>query len=226
MSLHFHREIEGIKKKMLALSAIVEEGLRTAIRSIMTDDRGLAEQVIANDTEIDAMEIAIEEECLKILALYQPVAGDLRFIVSVLKMNNDLERIGDLATNIAEHAFEISDAKPVRIPPELSTMTDKAAAMVKMSLDALVEQDAAQAQRVCIIDDEVDELNRLLSRRVKDEIRAHPENLDPMLALLGVARHLERVADHATNIAEDVVYLVQGTIIRHGGKEVCSGQGK
>ncbi len=218
MSMHFHREMERIKKRVLALSAIVEEDLRIAIRSVRQRDVDLARKVIANDDEIDAMEIGVEEECLKILALYQPVASDLRFIISVLKMNNELERIGDLSKNISKRSLRLAAAPPITIPEHLDAIAEKTVSMLKMSLDALVELDALRAHEVCLLDDEVDAINSSMFAIIKEAFRRDPDNIDQHLDLLSVSRYLERIADHATNIAEDVVYLVQGKIIRHAGK--------
>ena len=211
----FFRETENLKKKLLTLSALVEEDVRDALRAIRTRNRDLANEVISADNEIDAMEIEVEEDCLKILALHQPVARDLRFIVAVLKMTSDLERIGDLSLNIAERALYLADHPDVSIPENISVLAEKAVIMLTKSLDALVHLDGDLATEVCRLDDEVDALHHDMYAFVRDAILATPSSIDGLLALLSVSRYLERIADHATNIAEDVLYIVDGEIMRH-----------
>ncbi len=215
MSLHLKREIENLKKKILSLSAVVEESVRQAVESVEKQNEALATRVIEADPNIDYLEVEVEEECLKILALYQPVAIDLRFVVAVLKINDDLERIGDLAVNIAERAAFLATKNKPNILFEFSKMAEKAQIMLKESLDALVNMDSALAQRVCTADDEVDALNRKMYDQVKAGIRNQPENLECLIHLLSISRHLERIADLATNVAEDVIYMVEGEIVRH-----------
>jgi len=217
MTQHLHREIEKLKKRILALGALVEESLHKAIKSLLERDEKLARQVIKKDEDIDQMEVDVEEECLKILALHQPVAIDLRFIIAVLKINNDLERIGDLAVNIAERAIALCAKEPLDISFEFPRMVEIARLMLKQSIDALVKMDTGLADKVCAADDKIDTLNREMHRRIQEAIRKHPERLECLIYLLSVSRHLERVADHATNIAEDVIYMAQGEIIRHRG---------
>ncbi len=213
--LHLQREIDHLKRKMLALGAVVEENLSLAFRSIEARDCAAARQVIATDLVIDETEVEVEEECLKILALYQPVASDLRFIVAVVKINSELERIGDLGVNIAERAISLACEHPVPVPQGLSVMADRTRAIMERALDSLVHQDAAKARLVLAADDEIDALYADLIEALKDVIRAHPEHLDATILLFSVARQLERLADHATNIAEDVLYMVEGEIHRH-----------
>ncbi|MBE7558953.1 phosphate signaling complex protein PhoU [bacterium] len=215
MSVHLHRDIERLKKKVLSLGAMVEEAISAAIAALLSRDEKAAKRVIASDREIDQMEVEVEEDCLKILALYQPVASDLRFVIAVLKMNNDLERMGDLAANIAKRAVEIMRQPGVELPAELPTMARNAQAMVKSSLDALVNMDATLARQVCAGDDELDGFRKRMQRRVLDEIRAHPDDAEALMGLSNIFRHLERLGDMATNIAEDVIYLVEGEITRH-----------
>jgi phosphate transport system protein len=215
MPVHLHREIESLKKKLLALSAMVETAVREATLSIETRDYELAQKIIQNDPQIDQAEVEVEEDCLKILALHQPVAIDLRFIVAVLKINNDLERIGDLAVNIAERSAFLSKHPPVGLSLGLIEMADKAQDMLKHSLDALVGLNSGLAQDVCAADDEVDAMNRQMYLKIQDAIRSNPDQIESLIHLLSVSRHLERIADHATNIAEDVIYMVEGRIARH-----------
>lgn len=217
MAGHFIKEIEKLKTQILELSAVVEEDLRRAVRSIEERDASLAEKVIEADSQIDRQEVDVEEECLKILTLYQPVATDLRFVIAVLKINNDLERIGDLAVNIAERAIFLSTMPPSLVPLDFARMMEKVQEMVKKSLDSLVRLDAALAREVCADDDVVDDLNREMYELIKEGIRRNPtkDNINVMIHLLSVSRHLERIADHATNIAEDLIYMIEGEIVRH-----------
>ena len=217
MTIHYSREVEKLKMQVLALGAFAEKQLNDAIRAVETRDIDLAARVIDNDTEIDMKEIEIEEECLKILALYQPVAVDLRYVVSILKINNDLERIGDLAVNIAERV-ELLSAKPTpRISIEFPAMIVRVQAMLKKSIDSLVYRDVNMAEEVCKADDEVDQLNRRIYDLIKQCISKEPssENISIMIHLLSISRFLERIADHSTNIAEDVIYTIDGKIARH-----------
>ena len=215
MSVHFFRELENLKKRILSLDAMVEERVRMAIKAIDTRDGNLAAKIIAADREIDETEVEVEEECLKILALYQPVAGDLRLITAVIKITNDLERIGDEAVNIAERVSNIARRVPVTVSFDYMLMAEKAEFMLKSSLDALVKLDADLAYKVCLLDDEVDVMNRAVYDKVKDAIPDQPEGAGYLINFLLVARHLERIADHATNIAEEVIYMIKGVISRH-----------
>ena len=215
MTIHLQREISEMKKMILALSARVEESVQRAARSIATRDPELASQVIDEDIEIDQMEVDVEEECLKILALHQPVAIDLRYIIAVLKINNDLERIGDLAVNIAQSCTYLAEHEPTDIPFDFPHMARKAQEMVGSSLDALVNMDPDLARKVHSADDEVDEINRDMYDLVAKAIQEGQHDADVLLRLMTVSQNLERIADHATNIAEDVVYMSEGRIVRH-----------
>lgn len=215
MSQHLVREITRVKQQILTLGAEVEDSLRHAVTSLISRDTTLAKQVISRDSEIDQHEVDIEEDCLKILALHQPVAIDLRFLIAVLKINNDLERIGDLAVNIAERSLSLSLLPPITPPFDLAAMASRVQGMVRKSLDALVELDTQKAHQVLAEDDAVDNAHRQMYDHVKAAIRKELERTDELIQLLAVSRYLERVADHATNIAEDVIYLVDGQIARH-----------
>ena len=219
MSRHFQKEIEKLKKKVLHLSAMVEENLTLAVKAVTDRDSELARQIIDVDNEIDNMEVDVEEECLKILALHQPVAIDLRFIIAVLKINNDLERIGDLAGNIAKRTTSLAQWKTREVPFNLPEMLTLAVAMVKKSTDALINMDTKMAYEVGASDDRMDEMHRLAFKAIQQEIKKKPESVEYFILLLSVSRTLERIADHATNIAEDVIYMVDGEIIRHRGGE-------
>jgi len=215
MAQHLQREIEQLKKKILALGATVEDSVYKAVRSLQYRDADLAKMVIAGDAVIDQAEVDLEEDCLKILALHQPVAIDLRFIVAVLKINNDLERIGDLAGHIAERTVFLNASVDAAAPFDLSLLAEKTQVMVKQSLDSLVNLDAAMARQVCRMDEEVDALHRETFDLVKSAIRTRPEHMDALVTYLSVSRYLERIADHATNIAEDAIYMIEGVIARH-----------
>jgi len=215
MAKHLQREIENLKKKLLALGARVETSVRDAALSIEQQDTDLAQKVIDDDIEIDNTEVEVEEDCLKILALHQPVAIDLRFIVAVLKINNDLERIGDLAVNVAERAVFLASQAKVNISSDLIDMAQSAQSMLKESLDALINHDSELAHNVCASDDIVDQMNRQMYLKVQDAIVKNPEQISTLIHLLSASRHLERIADHTTNIAEDVICMAEGQIIRH-----------
>jgi phosphate transport system protein len=219
MPEHLQREIENLKNKLLALAAKVETVVRDATYAIEKMDDTLAQKVIDNDIDIDHAEVDIEEDCLKILALYQPVAIDLRFIITVLKINNDLERIGDLAVNIAERAVFLAGQPKLNISSDIVEMAYKTESMLKQSLDALVNHDAKLAYEVCAGDDVVDSMNRQMYLKVQDAILKKPEHISALIHLLSASRHLERIADHTTNIAEDVIYMIEGKIVRHKTEE-------
>jgi len=225
MTIHFQKELEHLKKRILSLGAMVEERVHMAIKAIETRDGDLALKIVNADHEIDEIEVEVEEDCLKVLALHQPVAVDLRFIAAVIKINNDLERVGDEAVNIAERVANISKRAPMKIPFDFSIMAEKTEAMLNNSLDALVNLDADLAGEVCLADDEIDDMNKDIYDIVKDAIRSQPENAGYLINLLLVSRHLERIADHATNIAEEVIYMIEGMIHRHTNSRPQQGQG-
>ena len=214
--LHYwQREIENLKKLILSLGAIVEEQIQRSLLSLERRDMELAEEVIKRDNEVDSLEILIEEECLKILALYQPVAKELRFVVAVLKMNNDLERMADLATNIGKRARYLSKKEKIDLVEDFSVVGDKVQSMVKKSLDALVNTDINLAKEVLAADDEVDKLTKQMLKKTINAIEKDPHKTKEYFSIRSISKNLERMADSATNIAEDVVYLCSGEIIRH-----------
>ncbi|MCF8080076.1 MAG: phosphate signaling complex protein PhoU [Desulfobacterales bacterium] len=216
MAVHLQKELDKIKKRILALGALVEERVYLAAKAINSREIELCERIIRQDHDIDEMEVEIEEECLKILALHQPVAIDLRFIIAVIKINNDLERIGDQAVNIAQRVAFMATRRPYEFAFDYSTMAEKSQDMLRKSLDALINFDLDLAFKVLTLDDEVDRLKDEAYDRIKVEIRKNPDRVGYLINMLLVSRHLERLADHATNIAEEVVYLVEGEIVRHG----------
>jgi phosphate transport system protein len=219
MKRHLERELEKIRKKILALSAMVEGNIEKSILSLTRHEIKLAQEVIESDHEIDHFEVEIEEDCLKILALYQPAAIDLRYVVGILKMNNDLERMGDLAVNIAERSAYLADKKGTKLFLDFTKMGEKTIAMVKKALDSLIKMDANMAREVCAADDEVDEMNKKILLLIQDYIEKNPQEVKVLIHLLLVSRHLERIADQATNIAEDVIYMTEGIIIRHHAED-------
>ncbi len=215
MERHLQKELESLKKYILSLGAMVEERVRKVIKALENRDSEIAEEVVNSDWEVDEFEVSIEEECLKILALHQPVAVDLRFICAVIKINNDLERIGDEAVNIAERVAYISKRPFVTIPVDYALMAEKTENMLKQSLDSLVNLDADLANKVRLDDDDVDDIHVENYDKVKAAIKVQPERVGALINLLQISRHLERIADHATNIAEEVIYMVEGVIHRH-----------
>ena len=187
-----------------------------AAKAVAERDTALAEEVIGSDPVIDRHEVEVEEECLKILALHQPVAIDLRFIIAVLKINNDLERIADLAVNIASRAVSLAQLPKVFTPLDFNAMANKVKGMLQLALQALVKLDAKIAWDVMRSDSEIDAIHREMFSSLGELIKKHSEHSDAYIHYLSVSRNLERVADHTTNIAEDVIYMVDGEIVRHG----------
>ena len=215
MRKHLQRDLGHLKKELLISGSLVEEAVNNSIEALVNRRLKLAEEVIDGDYQINQKENEIEEECLKVLALHQPVATDLRFIISVLKVNNDLERIGDLAVNIAERALYLSTHEPLEAVLNFPRMADGARAMVRKSLDALIGMDTELARNVLTMDDEIDDLNREMYGTLQNVMRQDPESVDRAVHTLSVSRYLERIADLSTNIAEDVVFMGDGELIRH-----------
>lgn len=215
MSIHLQNDLEKLREAILTMGAMVEEAVHRSITALLERRPDLCKEVLRGDARIDRREVNVEEQCLKILALHQPVAEDLRFIASVIKMNSDLERMGDLAVNIAERAAYLASTEPVALPGALRPMATAVMRMVRRSLDAIVNRDAARARALCAQDDEVDEYNRQIIAELQRTMEEHPGTIRNCTHVFSASRHLERIADHATNIAEDVVYLVEGEIIRH-----------
>jgi phosphate transport system protein len=219
MAKHLHRELDKIKKRILSLGALAEERVHRTAEAIHNRDAAVARKIIESDWEIDEMEVEVEEECLKILALYQPVAVDLRFLVATIKINNDLERIGDEAVNISERVLTMAKRPDPGFVFDYTPMSEKAQSMLKMSLDALVNLDVDLAYKVITLDDDVDAIQKEAYDKIKETIKQKPERVAYLINLLLISRHLERLADHCTNIAEEVIYLIEGEIIRHGKYE-------
>jgi len=216
MSAHLRKAIDNLMKQLIALSAKVEEHVKRALLSLHDNDPELARKIIKDDRIIDQREIDIEEECLKILALHQPVAIDLRYLVAVMKINNDLERIGDLAQNISQHVLMLLEKPTLGKPTDLTEIYNNVEIMLKMSLDSIVKLDVQTAYEILKQDDNVDRLKREICDDILEKIKKNPEKVDTLIQYIYITRHLERIADHATNIAEDIIYLIKGEIVRHG----------
>ena len=214
MNLVFMRECNQLKESILRQADDVQARFGRALKATADRDTGTLRQLIASDTEVDTREVEIEEECLKILALHQPVACDLRFVIAVLKINNDLERIGDIAMNLADRGIRLCAYEPHPLRAKIAEMGFSTRTMLRQSVDALLSLDRAKALEVIQQDDAVDDLNREVIAAVVAEI---PKTASPEALILthSMARDIERIGDHATNIAEDVVYLIDGSIIRH-----------
>lgn len=217
MSLHFLREIGRLNKHLIELADTIEVQVSMSMEAICDLDQLKAQRVIDADSEVDKAEIEMEEDCLKLLALHQPVANDLRQIISVLKINSDLERIGDHAVIIAEEAINLTRLPSVKIPEEMTELSREAKMMLKKSLLAFVERDHQLSKDVLYLGQSIDQLAEDISNSQMALIKKKPEQVEQRVSLLKVCRQLERVADHATNISEDIIFSMSGDIIRHGG---------
>ena len=216
MSVHLQRQFDRVKKSILALGAMVEEAVEKTVRAAESYDAARAAEIVEGDERIDLMEIDVEEECLHTLALHQPVAFDLRFMVAVLKINNDLERIGDLCVNIAEQVQLLAqEDTPGQTPFDMRAVGRSVRQMLKMALDSLVNVDPDLARSVIERDRQIDDAHRDTYRMVERLIRDNPGHARQMIQLLSISRQLERMGDHCVNIAEDVLYMARGDITRH-----------
>jgi phosphate transport system protein len=215
MPRHFHEELDGLKQTLLAMGAMVEDQIRRVMQALVERDDALARDVIERDREVNAYDVEIDEKCVELLALYQPTAGDLRFITTAMKIVTDLERIGDQAVNIAQRAMELNEEPQLKPYIDLPRMADKAQRMVKDALDAFVSRDTTLAREVCGRDSEVDALKEQIFRELLTYMMADPKTIARSIRLILVSRFFERVADHATNIAEMVIYMVESKMVRH-----------
>jgi phosphate transport system protein len=215
MSKHLERDLESLEREILDQSSRVEEMIAHSCQALLERRVDYASQVAASEIEINVREVKIEEDCLKILALHQPVAVDLRRTATVLKINTELERIADLAVNIAERTISLAEYPQFEIPARLERMFIRASDMVHDALDAFVDQNVDAARDVCRRDDEVDEYNRQVIDDLLEVMRSRADLVEAALHFFSVCRHVERIGDCATNIAEDVIYLVEGEIARH-----------
>jgi phosphate transport system protein len=213
---HFDTELQALKTRLLNMGALVEERVELAVQALMERRPELAERVIAGDREVNALQIEIDDRALKLLALQAPMATDLRLITSAMKINADLERIGDQAVNVAQNAVKVLMAPPLKPIIDLPRMAEIAQAMTRDSLDAFVRRDAGLARSVLQRDDEVDQYKDTIFRVLLTHMMADPGTIERALSLILVSRNIERIADHATNIAEDVIFVVEARDVRHG----------
>jgi phosphate transport system protein len=219
MERHFETEMQGLKNRLLSMGAMVEERVHQAVLALMERKPATAERIIAGDQEVNDLQIEVDDRCLKLLALQQPMASDLRLITAAMKINADLERIGDQAVNIAENSLKLMNAAPLKPIIDLPRMARIAEAMTRDSLDAFVRKDAGLARAVLARDDEVDELKDHIFRVLLTYMMADPGTIERALSLILISRNLERIADHATNIAEDVIFVVEAKDVRHHHEE-------
>ena len=215
MERHFHEELSQLKQRLLTMGGLAEERVQVAIRGLIERDVALMERVVTGDADLNRLHVEVDDRCFKLLALHQPVAGDLRTIVAAVKINNDLERVGDLAVNIAEAGQRYVTHPPVKPLIDIPRMADLARAMFHDSLDAFVSLDVTAAQSVLDRDDLLDDLKDQVFRDLLTYMIGDPRTIEPGLDLVLVSRHLERVGDHATNIAEDVIFIAAARDVRH-----------
>jgi phosphate transport system protein len=215
MQRHFHEELDALKQTLLAMGGLVEDQIRRVMTALLERDSALAQEVIDGDRQVNAYDVEVDEKCVELLALYQPTAGDLRFITTAMKIVTDLERIGDQAVNIAQRALELNQEPQLKPYIDLPRMADRAQRMVKESLDAFVARDTELARRVCGADAEVDGLKEQIFRELLTFMMEDARTIPRAIRLILISRFLERVADHATNIAEMVIYMVESKMVRH-----------
>ena len=215
MPRHFHEELEALKQTLLAMGGLVEDQIRRVMKALLERDDVMAQEVIERDRQVNTYDVEVDEQCVSLLALYQPAAGDLRFITTAMKIVTDLERIGDQAVNIAQRVLELNREPQLKPYIDLPRMAEQAQRMVKESLDAFVARDTALARQVCGEDSEVDLLKEQIFRELLTFMMEDPRTIPRAIRLILISRFMERVADHATNIGEMVVYLVEGKMVRH-----------
>jgi phosphate transport system protein len=217
MQRHFDEELKTLKEKILRMGAMVEEQVANAIKALVERDSDLARRVIENDHRVNALDVEVDEDCLRLIALHQPMAGDLRFLTTAMKISTELERMSDLAENISERAIELNEEPQLKPYIDIPRMAEHAQRMVKESLDAFVNRNSDLARKVCRDDDFIDGLNHQIFRELLSFMIEDPKTTTRAIRISFVSKNLERIADHSTNIAELVVYLVEGKIIRHTG---------
>ncbi len=215
MQRHFDQELLDLKDKILRMGILVEEQVQGALRALIERDSDLARKIIANDRQVNTLDVEVDEDCLRLLALQQPAARDLRFITTAMKISTELERISDLAENICERAIELNEEPQLKPYIDIPRMANWSLRMVKEALDAFVNQDATLARKVCTDDDFVDDLTHQLFRELLSFMLENPQTITRAIRITFISKYLERIADHATNVAELVVYMVEGKIIRH-----------
>ena len=215
MQRHFHEELEALKQTLLAMGGLVEDQIRRVMRALLERDDVLAQEVIDRDQQVNAYDVEVDETCVSLLALHQPAAGDLRFITTAMKIVTDLERIGDQAVNIAQRVLELNREPQLKPYIDLPRMAEKAQHMVKESLDAFEARDTELSRKVCDEDADVDALKEQIFRELLTFMMEDPKTIPRAIRLILISRFMERVADHATNIAEMVIYLVDAKMVRH-----------
>ncbi len=215
MPRHFHEELEALKQTLLAMGGLVEDQIRRVMKALLERDDAMAQEVIERDRQVNTYDVEVDEQCVSLLALHQPAAGDLRFITTAMKIVTDLERIGDQAVNIAQRVLDLNREPQLKPYIDLPRMADQAQRMVKESLDAFVARDTALARQVCGEDTDVDLLKEQIFRELLTFMMEDPRTIPRAIRLILISRFMERVADHATNIAEMVVYMVEGKMVRH-----------
>jgi phosphate transport system protein len=213
--INFQQQLVALKDKLLAMAALSQQALGLSLEAYVTADMGLTEHVLEIETAINAAETSVDEMAYDLLAKEQPMAIDLRFILSVIKINGDLERIGDQASNIAQRAISNRDLPQISLPVDISEMGEKVGIMIRTAIQSLLEADAKLAESVLRLDDEIDDMNRAVQSELIEVMQIHPQLSTQALNAIIVSRNLERAADHATNIAEDVIFWVRGSDIRH-----------
>jgi phosphate transport system protein len=220
---NFAQDLHALKEGILKMGSLVEAMVARSIESLVKRDSNEARQVIADDQKVDRLEMDIDNLCLKILALHQPAAVDLRFVAVGMKISTDLERMGDLAVNIGEQVLELNKMEPLKPYIDLPIMAEKSQAMLRSALQSFIDRDASRAKSICASDDEVDHLNLKIQNELLEIMKIMPEGVERGVRLIVIARQLERVADHATNVAEEVSFLVKGEDIRHGAGAISAG---
>jgi phosphate transport system protein len=211
----FDEDLNTLKQRILRMGTLVETQVANAVKALVDRNAELARSVIATDHEVNAYDVEIDEECIRLLALHHPTAGDLRFITTAMKISTDLERISDLAEDVCERALELDEEPQLGPYVDISSMADRARTMLREALDAFVNRDAELARVVCRSDDPVDDMTSQIFRRALSYMTGQPQTISRAIRVTFIAKYLERIADHATNVAEMVVYMVEGKIIRH-----------
>lgn len=215
MSKHLQRELERLREQLVGQFTVVEQMIQTSVRALVERRTEFADRVVESDAGVDKTDVEIEEECLKLLALHQPVAADMRWLITVIKVNGELERMADTACNIAERSKALASFPLFTVPEDLNVMVDATLRMVRRALDAFITNDARMAVEVIKMDDLVDSLNRVIIEHLQDLMTEDPTQIEPAMHCFSASRHLERIGDLAENLAEETIYLVEGEIVRH-----------
>jgi phosphate transport system protein len=221
---HFQEDLDALKERLLAMGGLAEERVRESVRGLMDRDHGALDAVLSGDEPINDLHMEIDDRCFKLLALHQPMAADLRVIVAAVKINTDLERVGDLAVNIGEAGKRYLQHPPVKPLIDIPRMGELAQKMLRDALDAFVRRDMALAEAVLAADDTLDALKTQIFRELLTYMLQSPETIEPALDLILISRHLERIGDHATNVAEDVIFILSAKDVRHHGADAKPGQ--